>query len=997
MDFGAKYDITGGLRSRSNAVTYLPAKRLRDCWVPRACAVCPASLAVKVAQRDVSVVRVTRGGAVSEVFQPGSSISRCSPSLVLGTCFTLFDPRVPPPASPQATKSDTRLSGARVVKVHPNIPDFNLLWTGIHPKPHLLRAMTPYQRVNHFPRSYELTRKDRLYKNIEKMQHLKGLKNFDFIPQTFVMPTDIRELCSAHYRQRGPWIVKPSLVVAKYIDNPLLVDGHKCDLRLYVAVTSYDPLRIYLYEEGLVRFATVKYDTSGKHLWNPCMHLCNYSINKYHSDYVKSEDPEAEDVGHKWTLSALLRHLRAQGHDTAQLMHRIEELVVKSVLASAPPIVAACKLFVPYPNNCFELYGFDILVDSAFKPWLLEVNLSPSLGCDSPLDVRVKSAMLADLLTLVGIPAVDPMLRRANEGHRTSPAQDLLRKLNSCRRVQSADTLPRSNKPTSSRLSASSPSLTAEESRLVRTSRAEYERRGGFVRIFPSVESWRRYGSFLDPTTGVPSTASPLGTLPLVGPAHNLNLLLQRQLFPEQRDATAAKPDRLGRYERALLRGHRAAFLLDGDKGVGLESAEDAQQVSALKEQVRQSLEDGSRLSQNQSRRAFGLYLATILRRLTGPNPASNEAHAELILRFLQRASYNLRTPYFVKVPSRKLAGKDRVAVIAKQLNDFIYLYNRETDLFAEQTEGPEHVPGQLFQRFLAVANEPELEEVLTLQTRLYKCAHLYLGRCGPPVTDLRTVGLLRSLPDLTNAADCECVRRGACRPSLPRLVRKPPSTPTRNLSQCKSRSLDSTPSLDEEHRAVDVQVEPVASPANKPATVVISRPNLTSSRSCTFRRQASSEDSRSTPENVPVTTMRKSASLQEASFKKARTKTNEDDMNFLNTEPQTVVSNNKSKLDRGRDKGIGVRAERGIKPKISNTVTKNPHRRSLSGDSARASETSPPRTGVTTTRVTDRHPIGHRSLPRLAGAFRNREEEEAAVRRLLQPLRATLQSSAAK
>jgi tubulin polyglutamylase TTLL5 len=39
-----------------------------------------------------------------------------------------------------------------VLQVHPNIPDFNLLWTGIHPKPHLLKAMTPYQRVNHFPR-----------------------------------------------------------------------------------------------------------------------------------------------------------------------------------------------------------------------------------------------------------------------------------------------------------------------------------------------------------------------------------------------------------------------------------------------------------------------------------------------------------------------------------------------------------------------------------------------------------------------------------------------------------------------------------------------------------------------------------------------------------------------------------------------------------------------------------------------------------------------------
>ena len=45
----------------------------------------------------------------------------------------------------------------------------------------------------------------------------------------------------------------------------------------------------------LARFATVKYDHTGKNLWNPCMHLCNYSINKYHSDYIKSSDPDLDD------------------------------------------------------------------------------------------------------------------------------------------------------------------------------------------------------------------------------------------------------------------------------------------------------------------------------------------------------------------------------------------------------------------------------------------------------------------------------------------------------------------------------------------------------------------------------------------------------------------------------------------------------------------------------------------------------------------------------
>lgn len=125
----------------------------------------------------------------------------------------------------------------------------------------------------------------------------------------------------------------------------------------------------------------------------------------------RSDDPCAENVGHKWTLSALLRHLKSQGRDTLQLMASIEDIVVKAILASANSVITACQMFVPNQNNCFELFGFDILIDEKLKPWLLEVNLSPSLGCDTPLDMRLKSAMLADLLTLVGLPAVDPILK----------------------------------------------------------------------------------------------------------------------------------------------------------------------------------------------------------------------------------------------------------------------------------------------------------------------------------------------------------------------------------------------------------------------------------------------------------------------------------------------------------------------------------------------------------------------------------------------------------
>ena len=52
--------------------------------------------------------------------------------------------------------------------------------------------------------------------------------------------------------------------------------------------------------------------------------------------------------------------------------------------------------------NCFELLGFDVLIDNNFKPWLLEVNLSPSMNTDSKLDFETKGMLLADLFNLVG-------------------------------------------------------------------------------------------------------------------------------------------------------------------------------------------------------------------------------------------------------------------------------------------------------------------------------------------------------------------------------------------------------------------------------------------------------------------------------------------------------------------------------------------------------------------------------------------------------------------
>ncbi len=67
-----------------------------------------------------------------------------------------------------------------------------------------------------------------------------------------------------------------NLCISRYLSDPYLINGSKFDLRVYVYVSCYDPLKIYVFKEGLARFATCKYSSAMKHLSNRFMHLTNY-------------------------------------------------------------------------------------------------------------------------------------------------------------------------------------------------------------------------------------------------------------------------------------------------------------------------------------------------------------------------------------------------------------------------------------------------------------------------------------------------------------------------------------------------------------------------------------------------------------------------------------------------------------------------------------------------------------------------------------------------
>mmetsp|Transcript_43854 Transcript_43854/g.42361 ORF Transcript_43854/g.42361 Transcript_43854/m.42361 type:complete len:165 (-) Transcript_43854:724-1218(-) len=127
------------------------------------------------------------------------------------------------------------------------------------------------------------------------------------------------------------------LVVQEYMREPFLIDNLKFDIRLYVLVTSCDPLKIFLYHEGLVRFATEEYHpltcTSEKNLDNMFIHLTNYAVNKDNDGKFKAPKNALDDEGHKRSFQTLLNRLRNEGYDSDRLVDQIKDIVIKTMLS----------------------------------------------------------------------------------------------------------------------------------------------------------------------------------------------------------------------------------------------------------------------------------------------------------------------------------------------------------------------------------------------------------------------------------------------------------------------------------------------------------------------------------------------------------------------------------------------------------------------------------------------------------------------------------------
>lgn len=187
-----------------------------------------------------------------------------------------------------------------------------------------------------------------------------------------------------------------------------------------------------------------------------------------------------------------------------QIWRAIDDIVVKTaisvehIMSGALPNFLAAAAHGQHNSQCFQVFGFDVMLDGTGRPWLLEVNLDPALGTESPIDHKIKSHMLVDLLNVVGV----PVPAATAEGTTPVPmpvSEQVAETAAGAGSAADAPPVPTAAPPAAD-AARGADGFTEREREALRIVNAEFERsqQGDWRRLFPSPRS-KEYTGYLDP------------------------------------------------------------------------------------------------------------------------------------------------------------------------------------------------------------------------------------------------------------------------------------------------------------------------------------------------------------------------------------------------------------------------------------------------------------------------------------------------------------------
>ena len=286
-----------------------------------------------------------------------------------------------------------------------------------------------YQKINRFYNYNEYVSKSLLYINYKPF-HDKFPDDYNYMLETYSYPKEKQEIIEKFSKyslknDNDVWMIKPTMgslglkisiltnysdiklknyLITKYLYNPHLIKGYKYDLRFHGLVSTIKPLKLYLYNEGLVRLASEKYNFSVSDPHNKYSFLTNLFINKKNKKkFIYPKNMKNMEDSNLWNLDTFQKYCARNNINYEKLYSEVGDIFIKMMITVREKIIDNIEKTNMQYSNFYHLIGFDIILDENLKPYLLETNRRCGFRNDNDAEKYYTYNIIADTLNIIGL------------------------------------------------------------------------------------------------------------------------------------------------------------------------------------------------------------------------------------------------------------------------------------------------------------------------------------------------------------------------------------------------------------------------------------------------------------------------------------------------------------------------------------------------------------------------------------------------------------------